>query len=126
MAEENKSKIGTIGWHDLTVPDAENVREFYQQVAGWTAEGLDMGGYSDYVMKSGATGEAVGGVCFARGGNADVPPVWLMYIVVEDIEASAARVRELGGKILKGPTGGGHNFCVIEDPAGAICALYQG
>ena len=125
MAEENKPKIGSIGWHDLTVPDADNVRDFYQEVAGWTAEPLDMGGYSDYVMKP-AEGDPAGGVCHARGSNADIPPVWLMYIVVADIAASAARVTELGGKILKGPTGGQHNFCVIQDPAGAICALYQG
>jgi uncharacterized protein len=124
MAKENKLKIGSIGWHDLTVPDADNIRDFYQQVAGWTPEPIDMGGYSDYVMKP-AEGDPAGGICNQRGGNADIPPVWLMYIVVEDIEAGAARITELGGKILKGPTGGTHNFCVFEDPAGAICALYQ-
>ena len=42
------------------------------------------------------------------------------------LHPSAAQVTALGGKILKGPTGGQHNYCVIEDPAGAICALYQG
>lgn len=124
MTEEDKAKPGTIGWHDLTVTDADNVRDFYQSVAGWKAEALDMGGYSDYVMMT-PGGESVGGFCHSRGVNADIPPVWLMYIVVEDLEASSAKCVELGGKILKGPTGGQHNFCVIEDPAGAICALYQ-
>jgi predicted enzyme related to lactoylglutathione lyase len=124
MAEENKPKTGTIGWHDLTVPEAENIRDFYRQVADWKAEPLDMGGYSDYVMMS-AEGEAAGGICHRRGTNADIPPVWLMYIVVADLAASSAKCVEMGGKILKGPTGGTHNFCIIEDPAGAICALYQ-
>jgi predicted enzyme related to lactoylglutathione lyase len=125
MAEQPKQKIGSIGWHDLTVPDADGVRDFYQAVAGWTPEPLDMGGYSDYVMKP-AEGDPTGGICHARGSNTDIPPVWMMYIVVADIAASAKNVTELGGKILKGPTGGTHNFCVIQDPAGAICALYQG
>ncbi len=121
---EEKAKPGTIGWHDLTVPDADNVRDFYQAVAGWKAEALEMGEYSDYVMMT-PGGEPVGGVCHNRGVNANVPPVWLMYIVVEDLEASSAKCVELGGKILRAPTGGQHNFSVIEDPAGAICALYQ-
>jgi len=124
MAEENKPKIGSIGWHDLTVPDADNVRDFYQQVAGWKAEPIDMGGYSDYVMVP-TEGEPAGGICNRRGANDDIPPVWLMYIVVADLEASSTKCVELGGKILKGPTGGTHNFCIIEDPAGAVCALYQ-
>ena len=125
MAEQPKQKIGSIGWHDLTVSDADGVRDFYQAVAGWTSQGLDMGGYSDYVMKA-TEGDSAVGVCHARGSNADIPPVWMMYIVVADIETSAKAVTENGGKILKGPTGGQHNFCVIQDPAGAICALYQG
>ncbi len=124
MADEYKPKIGSIGWHDLTVPDADGVRDFYQSVAGWAADAIDMGGYSDYVMKP-AEGDPAGGICHQRGVNSDLPPVWMMYIVVADIEASAAKVTELGGKILKGPTGGTHNYCVIQDPAGAICALYQ-
>jgi predicted enzyme related to lactoylglutathione lyase len=125
MAEQQKPKVGTIGWHDLTVPDAEKVSEFYAQVADWKREPLDMGGYSDYMMMS-REGEAGGGICNARGQNADLPPVWMMYIIVADVDASAAKCVELGGKVLKGPTGGTHNYCVIEDPAGAICALYQG
>ena len=123
MSEENKQIPGTIGWHDLTVPDADNVRDFYQAVVGWEPHPLDMGEYSDYVMK--ASEDSAVGVCHARGTNADQPAVWMMYIIVTDIEASAAKCVELGGKILKGPTGGQHNFCVIQDPAGAICSLYQ-
>jgi predicted enzyme related to lactoylglutathione lyase len=124
MAEENKPKAGSIGWHDLTVADADKIRDFYRDVAGWQAQALDMDGYSDYVMMP-EGGEPATGICHARGVNADIPPVWLMYIVVEDLEASIKKCTDLGGNILKGPTGGGHNFCVIQDPAGAICALYQ-
>jgi len=29
------SEQGKIGWIDLTVPDAEAIRDFYQHVAGW-------------------------------------------------------------------------------------------
>lgn len=40
-------KPGTIAWHDLTVPYADPIRDFYEAVAGWRPEPVDMGGYSD-------------------------------------------------------------------------------
>jgi predicted enzyme related to lactoylglutathione lyase len=37
-----ESKIGTVGWQDLTVPDAERLRDFHAAVVGWRAEPVDM------------------------------------------------------------------------------------
>jgi uncharacterized protein len=119
-------KAGAIGWIDLTVPEAEKAREFYQAVAGWQAAPVDMGGYSDYTMST-AAGTAVAGVCHKRGVNAGQPPVWMIYITVADLAASLQHCRELGGTVLAGPhsTGHGQHYAVIQDPAGAVCALYQ-
>ncbi len=118
---------GSMVWLDLTVADAEAVRDFYRSVVGWEAEPLDMGGYSDFVMKAPATGEAVAGVCHARGVNAGLPAAWLVYLVVEDLDASLARCRELGGSVRLGPKGMGAQgrYAVVEDPAGAFAALFE-
>lgn len=114
---------GTIVWHDLTVPDAESVRDFYTQVVGWTSTGQNMGGYEDYNIFA-SNGECVAGVCHARGVNAKVPPQWLLYVAVPDVEAAAKRCVELGGKVLDGPRPmGAQTLCVIQDPAGAVLAL---
>src|SRR5262245_45225705 len=119
------SNVGTVGWCDLTVANAAAVADFYAAVAGWTPEPLSMGDYDDYVMKTPA-GDAVAGVCHARGSNANVPPVWLLYVTVTDVETSAKRAVELGGAVLDGPRpAGGGRFAVIRDPAGAVVALYQ-
>jgi uncharacterized protein len=120
-------KLGTIGWVDLTVTDAERVRDFYGAVAGWTPASVPMGDYDDYSMVAGGTGEPAAGVCHARGVNADLPPHWLIYITVADVSASAARCRELGGAVLVGPKdmGGYGRFCVIRDPAGAVAGLFE-
>ena len=117
--------VGSIGWADLTVPDATTVRDFYQAVAGWTATPLDMGGYADFVMATPA-GTPVAGVCHARGANAAIPPQWLVYITVADLDASVAECTRRGGAVLAGPraAGKGARFCVIRDPAGAVAALY--
>lgn len=119
--------IGSIGWVDLTVADAPRIRDFYAAVVGWKFEGLDMGGYEDFVMNEPASGKSASGVCHARGVNKDLPPVWLVYFVVADVEASAARCRELGGTIVRAPgkMGPMGRFCVVRDPSGAVCALHE-
>lgn len=122
---EHKQIIGSIQWRDLTVPAADDVRAFYEAVVGWTSEPLDMGGYSDYCMKS-SDGKVVAGVCHAQGVNAGLPAAWLMYITVADLDASIAQVTERGGSVLAGPKSiGANRYCVIQDPAGAVAALFQ-
>jgi len=126
MSESAKPAPGTIAWTDLTVNDAERVRDFYSAVVGWAPEPVSMDGYEDFCMNAPSDGTPVAGVCHARGANAGLPPQWLVYVVVEDLDQACARCRELGGKIVAGPKGMGSNrYCVIEDPAGAVCALVQ-
>ncbi len=122
----DNTQVGKIGWIDMTVDDADGLRDFYKSVVGWETEAVSMGDYSDYSMTLPASGEAVSGICHARGDNADVPGGWLIYITVADVEASAAACTANGGEILVGPKGlAGGRFCVIRDPSGATAALYQ-
>lgn len=120
------NEIGKIGWMDITVDDADGVRDFYSKVVGWQVEEVGMGDYSDYTMTMPASGGAVAGICHARGSNADLPGGWLMYIVVADVNASAQACEDNGGRIVVEPRGlAGGQFCIIEDPSGATAALYQ-
>ena len=126
MSGSEKPPIGSIGWCDLTVGGADAVRDFYRDVVGWTSTDVDMGGYADYVMSQPFNGAATTGVCWARGANAGLPPVWLVYFVVASLETSLVQVRERGGKVLRKPaSSGGGRFAVVRDPAGAVCALYE-
>ncbi len=126
MTDNTNPPVGAIAWHDLTVPNADDVRKFYGEVVGWTSEPVSMGDYDDYSVNCPGSGETVAGICHARGTNADVPAQWLVYIVVADVEASAKKCVELGGKIVNEPRScGGGKMCVIQDPAGAIAAIYQ-
>lgn len=117
-------KPGQIGWIDLTLGDAPRLRDFYRDVVGWQVEELSMGDYSDYVMKS--DGEPVAGICHARGDNADQPPGWTLYVVVEDLDRSLRICQEQGGRIrVQIRTMAEGRFAVIEDPAGSTCALFE-
>ena len=118
-------KIGEMAWLDLSVKNAEQVKGFYQEVIGWTAAPCSMGEYNDYTMMS-SSGEAVGGVCHAQGVNADLPPAWLPYFLVADIEKSTAQVVSQGGEMVSEiKSMGSDKYAVIKDPAGAVCAIYQ-
>lgn len=112
-------------WTDLTVERAEQLRDFYKDVVGWSNSDHEMGGYQDFSMQAGDD-QVVAGICHARGENADLPPQWLIYITVEDLHQSIERCRLLGGAVINGPRGMGGGMCaVIRDPAGAVAALFQ-
>lgn len=124
MAYSKKPPVGSITWTDLTVKDAKAVRDFYSKVVGWKASSVNMGGYNDFNMNLSGSSETVAGICHARGPNAKLPPQWLIYITVADVQKSAQRCLKLGGTIIDGPRPmGEYRFCVIKDPAGAVAAL---
>lgn len=117
---------GTVGWMDLTVPDAVQVRDFYRDVVGWTPQPVNMGTYEDFAMARPADGQVVAGICHARGGNANLPPLWVVYLTVANLDESLAKCVALGGKQLgEVRSYGASRYCLIQDPAGAICSLFQ-
>ena len=125
MAEQKRPEPGQIGWIDLTVPDAEALRGFYERVTGWTPSPVSMGDYSDYCMIA-SEGQPVAGICHARGENAAMPPAWMIYITVRDLDESLWRAVEGGGKVrvpVRKMEAG--RYAVIEDPAGAVAALFE-
>jgi uncharacterized protein len=116
----------TILWHDITVENADELAEFYSKVVGWTIEPLSMGDYNDYVMKNSTTGAGTAGVCHARGVNKGLPPQWLTYVKVQDMETSLENCTRLGGRIIgeRRKMGDQGEFCLIQDPAGAHMMLF--
>ncbi|CAN5514634.1 hypothetical protein BH23BAC1_BH23BAC1_28560 [soil metagenome] len=120
------NKTEKIIWQDLTVENAEEVRDFYSQVVGWNFSEHPMKEYSDYNMLNPSDGEVVAGICHKKGGNINLPSQWLNYVAVEDIEASLEKCTAMGGNIVEAPRQVGKSkFAVIQDPAGAYLALWQ-
>ena len=118
-------ELGKIGWCDLTIENADEVRDFYKQVVGWSHSDVGMGEYSDYCMMPAGSDAPTCGICHARGPNADVPTAWIVYFTVENLEQSLEQVTARGGEQIGDIRSAGGKFCLIRDPAGAICALYQ-
>jgi uncharacterized protein len=126
MAKGNPN-VGKITWVDLSVPNAKKLKEFYSKTVGWKAQPLSMGDYDDYVMISPSAKENISGICHKRGGNAEFPSQWLIYITVASLTKSVVACKKLGGKIIVKPKiyAGVGKYCVIQDPAGAVCALFE-
>lgn len=118
---------GKITWFDLTVPNADEIKDFYSKVVGWKSEPVSMGDYNDFNMQINKENETVAGICHARGGNSDLPPQWMIYINVADIEKSAQECTSNGGELLteiKSMPGYG-KYAAIKDPAGAVAMLFE-
>ena len=126
MNQNAKPLPGTIVWTDLTVANAEKVRDFYHEVVGWEPSSVSMGEYEDFSMNT-SGGMPVAGVCHARGPNANLPPQWLIYVTVDDLDRSIDACGKLGGEVVAGPKKMGEHgrYCVIRDPAGAVAALIE-
>ncbi len=119
-------KPGTISWFDLTIPNADPVRDFYCTVAGWSPMPVDMGGYNDYCMMPPRSKKPAAGICHARGENADLPPQWLIYITVPNLTASLKACIAKGGTIVRPAKAmGDARMAVVRDPAGAVAALFE-
>ncbi|MEL6889821.1 MAG: hypothetical protein AAFZ04_14665 [Pseudomonadota bacterium] len=81
----------------------------------------DMGNYADFDMTA-PGGDRVAGLCHARGANAGLPPVWLMYVTVASLSDALAQVEAHGGTVIDKR---GDTLAVIRDQAGAHLALWQ-
>lgn len=117
---------GLVGWVDLTVDNAPDVRDFYRAVIGWEYRDVPMEeGYADYSMTT-MEGQDVTGICHARGHNEGLPPVWLVYFTVADLDLAISEAEARGGALLRAPFDmDAGRYAVIRDPAGAVCALFQ-
>jgi predicted enzyme related to lactoylglutathione lyase len=114
---------GALSWNELATPDIEESTRFYCRLFGWSTEaygGLDM----PYVTVKNRDGQANGGI---RKAASTEPCYWLVYFGTDDLEASLARVRQLGGAALmqpiEMPTG---RLAAVQDPQGAVFSLYTG
>lgn len=109
--------VTQIGWHELVAADVERAEVFYAELFHWTLR-VWRPGTHDYAMIH-AAGADHGGFL-----KQDDAPHWLVYVEVPDADAVAARVEELGGRIVTGPIElpGVGRYVVVADPQGAEIA----
>ncbi|HYO48016.1 MAG TPA: VOC family protein [Gemmatimonadota bacterium] len=125
MAE---SPRGKFVWYELVTTDPGAAQEFYTDVVGWSTAPFEHAAGMDYTMwMKGET--PVGGLMElpAEACASGVPPHWLGYVAVPDVDAAKAQAEELGGRTIMGP----HDiadvgrFVILADPQGAVFSAYK-
>jgi predicted enzyme related to lactoylglutathione lyase len=119
---------GRFVWHELITTDPEGAKAFYSKVVGWTTEDITMPGMT-YTLGKADGVQVVGMMAIPPQAAAmNVPPNWTGYIAVADVDASAAQVKSLGGKVFKEPMDIPNvgRFAIVTDPQGAFFALFRG
>lgn len=116
---------GTLCWADLSTPDAKRAQDFYSGLLGWQfmRDEKDPSGYLH--IKNGE--HFIGGVPPAAHRPPGVPPHWLAYFQVDDVDATANKAKEMGAKMFLPPMSmeGVGRMSVMADPQGAVFAIFK-
>jgi len=137
---------GTWNFSELNTRALDGAKEFYGALFGWETRTIEGGGmeftfwsrpgYGEFLAsldpeirkrqrESGAPegfDDAVAWLQPMRGDQfpPESPPHWSITFAVDDADASAAKVTELGGKVLVPPFDAGPTrVAAVSDPAGA-------
>ncbi|GJM23390.1 MAG: glyoxalase [Planctomycetota bacterium] len=118
---------GRFCWFELATTDADAALAFYGALFGWTSEPKDMGEHGTYHELK-LDGKDVGGLYGMSGPMFEgVPSHWMPYVRSADVDATAAKVTELGGKVLMPPMDipDVGRMVVFADPQGAALSAFQ-
>ncbi|MGE0548163.1 MAG: VOC family protein [Kofleriaceae bacterium] len=130
MESHAPQKPGEFSWNELYTTDYKAAFEFYSQIAGWEKLGeSDMGPMGIYLLW-GRNGKQLGGMMTMPKGmttpdGRPVPPSWMYYVTIADLDAALARAKANGATVLNGPmeVPGGQRIVQLMDPQGAAFAL---
>lgn len=115
---------GQFIWYELTTPDVGAARKFYPLITGWGTQQFD----KDYAMWT-VDSVPIGGIFHLGQEQREkgIPPNWMPYVAVDNVDESARKVALLGGRVVHGPEEipGTGRFAVVQDPQGATFGIYK-
>jgi len=125
-ASEPTLPEGVFVWDELLTNDVDVAKRFYAEIFGWGARDMEMGDAGSYTIF--ATGDADRAGCMKIQPGMQAPPSWTVYIGTDDVDASAAKAKELGGTVIVEPTdipGNVGRFAIVLDSTGAAFGLFK-
>ena len=117
--------VSKFVWHDVMTTDVDAAEDFYAKVVGWQVKDSGVDGPRYTLLMDGE--RRVGGIMPRPEDASQVPPMWMGYIGVNDVDAKAKEVEAAGGKVHRGPQDipGIGRFAVVADPHGAGFIIFQ-
>lgn len=122
---EGMAPTGGIVWNEIWVNDLQRGTDFYASVYGWSIDKTDMDGDIEYFICSAGAGAPMRGGFGSTQGR--MPPVTVFYVHIADLDATVARIVELGGT-TEGPTMEVPDIGRMQwarDPQGAQFCLHE-
>jgi predicted enzyme related to lactoylglutathione lyase len=121
------NREGTPIWYELMTNKPDTAQEFYAAVIGWKFEPMPGDPTIDYRIASFGK-ETVAGVMRTPDHAQEMPNMWFFYVGVDDVDASARKVKSLGGGVDIEPTDipGVGRFAFCTDPQGAHFYVMRG
>jgi uncharacterized protein len=122
----DNAKQGEFCWNELMTPDVKKSKEFYSILFGWEMDDHEMGNITYTMLKKGD--KTVGGMMqIPQTHEKEIPPHWMSYVYVEDLDATVEKAKTLGANIKQPPKEVGDigRLAVLQDPTGAHIALWQ-
>ena len=111
---------GKICYIEMPTTDVARSAEFYRSVFGWNVRQRGDG----HTAFDDGVGQVSGTWVLGRKPMADVG--LLVYIMVDDIEATIAKVESAGGEIVQAVGADAPEITArLRDPSGNILGLYQ-
>ena len=124
MKKHGQLPMGSICWAEYHSTDANKSKSFYTDLLNWKIREVKSGDYAYYFFQ--ANDQDICGM-FNVGSDWSNAPYWNPYIAVEDVDAVASKVEQLGGKLRIPPMDvpeGGRIAC-IEDPSGGVFSIFS-
>lgn len=124
LAPEIDVPFGCVSWSELSSDDPATSGAFYSELFGWEQKASGIAEMPDYTVF--VQGESMLGGLWKQD-HEGMPSAWTFYFNVEDIDASVAKVTELGGTLISEivPVPSVGRIAVAADPTGAVFALMQ-
>jgi uncharacterized protein len=118
---------GRFAWYELLTTDMAAASAFYQDVVGWYAQDASTCDMVYSLLMS--AGAPVAGLMELpeEGRRMGATPRWVGYVAVDDVDATADRLRRLGGAVFVPPTDSNiGRVSIVADPQTATLALVGG
>ena len=124
-SRKSPSVQGTFIWHEVYAPDAEASHRFYADLIGWKTKSMEMGPGAEYRMFTKGRKDMAGALSTQMPQMKGVPPHWLTYIGVDNVDATAKQCVKLGGKVMAPPMNiPVGRMAILTDPQGAAFAVF--
>lgn len=123
-ADPDQPIPGRICWNELLTTDDKGAQAFYSTVFGWKDAPKDMGPMGTYHVQM--LGDKQAGGIMKNPMNG-APSCWLVYFFAPDLAGTTAKAKKLGATALmeNTPIPGIGAFSMLQDPMGAVFALFQ-